>query len=188
MTNKIPETTELEGHLKLPAAFEKIRREACLGCSCEVDFTDPCARCPHKKWIPMFCVEEQGIEFAPKFTVDDLHELGIEQVIQTDKDALVRNTNEAPEEIVDTDTHPLPPKVPPTSVMVRSAMRSATNWIASGFQHTDPETLAVRLETCKGCEFWNPQGFRGTGRCMKCGCSTWAKLRMASEKCPIGKW
>jgi hypothetical protein len=29
---------------------------------------------------------------------------------------------------------------------------------------------------------------RGTGRCSKCGCSTWAKLRMASEKCPIDKW
>jgi hypothetical protein len=77
---------------------------------------------------------------------------------------------------------------PSLTTMIRSAAASAATWASRGFQHTDEETLKTRLETCGKCEFWNAQGFRGTGRCMKCGCSTWAKLRMATEKCPIGRW
>jgi hypothetical protein len=65
---------------------------------------------------------------------------------------------------------------------------SLSNFISSGFPIPDPETYNARLETCKGCEFWDESGFAKTGRCKKCGCSTQAKLRMATEKCPIGKW
>lgn len=72
--------------------------------------------------------------------------------------------------------------------MVKSAAESAKKWVTSGLQLADEEVLRERLKACRECEFWNPQGFRGTGRCMKCGCSTWAKLRMATEKCPVGKW
>jgi len=80
---------------------------------------------------------------------------------------------------------PTPPTIPQ---LVKTALQSAANWVKNGFQHTDEETLTLRIECCRSCEFWNPQGFKGTGRCMKCGCSTWAKLRMATEQCPIGKW
>lgn len=72
--------------------------------------------------------------------------------------------------------------------MIKSATKSAALWASRGFQHTDEETLKTRLETCNKCEFWNKKAFGGTGRCMKCGCSTWAKIRMATEKCPISKW
>ena len=72
--------------------------------------------------------------------------------------------------------------------MAKSMVNSTTRWAKGGLKLTDEPTLKTRLETCHGCEHWNPKGFRGTGRCMKCGCSTWAKLRMATEKCPIGKW
>jgi hypothetical protein len=65
---------------------------------------------------------------------------------------------------------------------------SLSNFISSGFQTADPETFNARLETCRGCEFWDESGFVNTGRCQKCGCSTQAKLRMATEKCPISKW
>ena len=71
---------------------------------------------------------------------------------------------------------------------LNNVSRSATNWAKSGFPIPDPETFNARLETCKGCEFWDESGFVNTGRCQKCGCSTQAKLRMATEKCPIGKW
>lgn len=74
------------------------------------------------------------------------------------------------------------------SKMAKTAMEATSEWTLSGFKKTDELTLKTRLETCKDCEFWNSSGFGGTGRCMKCGCSTWAKLRMATEKCPIGKW
>jgi hypothetical protein len=50
------------------------------------------------------------------------------------------------------------------------------------------EILIERKSICQACEFWSPEGFRGTGKCTKCGCSTWVKLRMATERCPIGKW
>jgi hypothetical protein len=77
---------------------------------------------------------------------------------------------------------------PNTLTMTKSLANSTTKWIVSGFKRTDEETLKNRTEVCQSCEFWNAQAFNNTGRCMKCGCSTWVKLRMATEKCPIGKW
>ena len=65
---------------------------------------------------------------------------------------------------------------------------SLTSWAKSGFTQTPEEDLNKRLEICKACEFWDPEGFKATGKCKKCGCSTWGKLRMATERCPIGKW
>jgi hypothetical protein len=59
---------------------------------------------------------------------------------------------------------------------------------ASNFIPTPPEALATRQDICKACPEWDAQALNKTGRCRKCGCSTWAKLRMATEKCPIGKW
>jgi hypothetical protein len=83
---------------------------------------------------------------------------------------------------------PVQQDLPSIKSMGASFVDSIFNWGKNGFAKTDEKTLKNRIETCQGCEFWNPQGFNGTGRCMKCGCSTWAKLRMATEKCPIGKW
>ena len=77
---------------------------------------------------------------------------------------------------------------PTNSQMMGSAIKAAADWTKSGFPIPDPETFNARLETCRGCEFWDESGFAKTGRCKKCGCSTQAKLRMATEKCPIGKW
>ena len=71
---------------------------------------------------------------------------------------------------------------------VKGLGKAVADWTKSGFPIPDPETFNARLETCKGCEFWDESGFAKTGRCKKCGCSTQAKLRMATEKCPIGKW
>ena len=87
---------------------------------------------------------------------------------------------------------PVQPKIsqaPPsiTSMAINFA-NSAAKWTNKGFLKTDEETLKTRIKICGRCEFWNSKGFGVTGRCMKCGCSTWAKLRMATEKCPIGKW
>jgi len=77
---------------------------------------------------------------------------------------------------------------PPPLTMAKTFVKSAIDWTAKGFAATDEETLWTRTKICGSCEFWNATALRGTGRCMKCGCSTWAKLRMATEKCPIGKW
>jgi hypothetical protein len=61
-------------------------------------------------------------------------------------------------------------------------------WAKAGFQVVGASQLQSRLDICKGCEFWDQSGFAGTGKCKKCGCSTQAKLRMATSKCPIDKW
>ena len=65
---------------------------------------------------------------------------------------------------------------------------SAANFAASGFSTTPSEALAAREATCRTCPEWDAAALIATGRCRKCGCSTWAKLRMATERCPVGKW
>jgi predicted Zn-ribbon and HTH transcriptional regulator len=65
---------------------------------------------------------------------------------------------------------------------------AAHRFARSGFATTPPEALATREATCKACSEWDAQALNSTGRCRKCGCSTWAKLRMATERCPLGKW
>jgi hypothetical protein len=79
-------------------------------------------------------------------------------------------------------------RIPNFAAQVKSATSAAMRFAKSGFPKTDPDTLSVRIETCRSCDLWDAAVMRGTGRCRKCGCSTWAKLRMASEKCPLGKW
>lgn len=66
--------------------------------------------------------------------------------------------------------------------------RTIINWAQSGFATTPPEALAAREATCRACPEWDAAALNNTGRCRKCGCSTWAKLRMATERCPLGKW
>jgi hypothetical protein len=65
---------------------------------------------------------------------------------------------------------------------------SFNNWAMSGFKLATKDTFELRKEICKSCEFWDNSSFNNTGKCNKCGCSTWAKLRLNTERCPIGKW
>lgn len=65
---------------------------------------------------------------------------------------------------------------------------AALRFAKSGFVVAPIDILESRKSICLKCEFWNKEAFNNTGKCNKCGCSTWAKLRMLSEKCPIGKW
>jgi hypothetical protein len=69
-----------------------------------------------------------------------------------------------------------------------SASAAVSRFARSGFAATPPEILAAREATCRACPEWDAAALNATGRCRKCGCSTWAKLRMATERCPLGKW
>ncbi len=71
---------------------------------------------------------------------------------------------------------------------MRSAMQAGHRFARAGFATTPTEALASREATCRACPEWDAAALNSTGRCRKCGCSTWAKLRMASERCPLGKW
>jgi hypothetical protein len=78
---------------------------------------------------------------------------------------------------------------PPTLPQQAASLgKSLLNWTASGFAPTPPDILAARESTCRACTEWDAAALNSTGRCRKCGCSTWAKIRMATERCPIGKW
>jgi hypothetical protein len=79
-------------------------------------------------------------------------------------------------------------ELPSLTTQAKTLINSLTEWAKKGMKVVDPQTLEARLGVCRGCEFWNPNGFKGTGRCMKCGCSTQAKLRMATASCPVNKW
>lgn len=72
--------------------------------------------------------------------------------------------------------------------MIASAGTAALNWVKSGLKTLSDEQIQARLDICKGCDLWDKDALNGTGRCRKCGCSTWAKIRMASEECPEKKW
>jgi hypothetical protein len=80
------------------------------------------------------------------------------------------------------------PPIPGLSEQVKSLAKSGLDWAKHGFVLVSEEQLIDRLEKCRTCLFWDAKAFAGTGRCEKCGCSTQAKLRMATEKCPIDKW
>ena len=69
-----------------------------------------------------------------------------------------------------------------------SFSKSFVNWANNRFLQTPSENLIIREKICRDCEQWSEESFNKTGRCKICKCSTWAKLRMASERCPIGKW
>lgn len=87
------------------------------------------------------------------------------------------------------DAEALPrPTPPPLTSQIASATTSFKRWASKGLKLVAENELERRKSICFGCEFWDPEAFQGTGRCLKCGCSTWAKLRMATEACPIGKW
>lgn len=72
--------------------------------------------------------------------------------------------------------------------MAKSVTKSMANWAGSGFKIAPKEVFDQRLNECKACPHWNSEALANTGRCKICGCSTVAKLRLATEKCPIGKW
>ncbi len=86
--------------------------------------------------------------------------------------------------VSETLSHPLPT----AREMLSNFGHAAHRFIRHGAPTTPPEALSTREATCRACFEWDAAALNGTGRCRKCGCSTWAKLRMATESCPLGKW
>ena len=55
-------------------------------------------------------------------------------------------------------------------------------WAKAGMPIASQQILNFRLETCEACEHFKAL------ICKKCGCVMVAKARMATAKCPEGKW
>jgi hypothetical protein len=79
-------------------------------------------------------------------------------------------------------------KPPTASERAESFAKATARWVKSGMQIADESEIESRNKICFGCEYWDAKALKGTGRCKKCGCSTWAKVRLASESCPVGYW
>jgi hypothetical protein len=77
---------------------------------------------------------------------------------------------------------------PNATQMAKTVVVAAAKWAVSGFSAASEEEITKRKSICAECEHWSAGAFKQTGRCNKCGCSTWAKIRMATESCPEGKW
>ena len=73
-------------------------------------------------------------------------------------------------------------------MMLKNILTDAARWAKSGFAIAKTETIKERLEKCSGCEFWDKKSYGGSGKCLVCGCSTKAKLALATSKCPKQKW
>ena len=71
--------------------------------------------------------------------------------------------------------------------MLQNFTKASLRFAKSGFKIADTETLANRKAICDTCPYWYAKARMGLGKCIKCGCTS-AKLKLASEKCPISKW
>lgn len=77
---------------------------------------------------------------------------------------------------------------PKAKDMIKNFAGSMSRWARAGLPVVTKEQFDERFDKCKNCEHWNGSALLGTGRCKLCGCSTKAKLHLATEKCPIDKW
>jgi hypothetical protein len=77
---------------------------------------------------------------------------------------------------------------PSAAEMAKNLASSMKDWAKKGFKIATNEQVEARLEVCRGCEWFDRDALAGTGRCKRCGCSTQAKLRIATQSCPINLW
>ena len=84
-----------------------------------------------------------------------------------------------------------PPISPPSlGQQAKSFSKSVYDFISAGAPVASSEVVAQRLAICQGCDYHGPDPIFNSveGRCLKCGCLLKAKIRMATESCPIARW
>jgi hypothetical protein len=73
-------------------------------------------------------------------------------------------------------------EMPSSIAMAGNLGKSLLEWSAGGFKTCEGDELNKRLELCASCEYLINK------RCLKCGCFIEVKTRLATSKCPVGKW
>ena len=80
------------------------------------------------------------------------------------------------------------PNYPSFYQQMKNAAKAGAKLVAQaatgGPVFVPPEVKAARVAACQACPKWDSTGAAGTGRCTVCGCSTAAKLALATEQCP----
>ena len=81
------------------------------------------------------------------------------------------------------------PVAAPLLSKAERALRALNRWRKAGYAIAPPDVRRARGAVCDACEFWRPDGNLGLGECTAPGCGcTRAKIWLAPEKCPLGKW
>lgn len=82
-----------------------------------------------------------------------------------------------------------PPEYPPPIARAGNALSALGRVVGAVIRgepvHVEAAVHDARLAACMGCEF-NGEAPAGV-KCTKCGCGG-SKLRLATERCPVGKW
>jgi hypothetical protein len=79
----------------------------------------------------------------------------------------------------------------PVTVLTKAErmMRALNRWQRAGFKIAPLEERERRGGICDLCPHWKPEGNWGLGECTAPGCGcTRAKVWLATERCPLGKW
>ncbi len=77
----------------------------------------------------------------------------------------------------------------PSAVKIGNLRRALRRWQQSGFKLTPSSERKTRSSICAACPHWDDAGNLGLGECRAPGCGcTRAKVWLATERCPLGKW
>jgi hypothetical protein len=139
----------------------------------------------HKFHVPDFAeeIQAEGVWLDDVFIVSrKKSDMIIAKYMQRDREKAANNPPQAVEE------------APPDAEVDNSVLRpiknfagSMKNWVANGMPIATKEVYDFRKSICDSCPFWDKDGNMGMGKCNQCGCTV-AKLHLATEKCPVGKW
>lgn len=72
---------------------------------------------------------------------------------------------------------------PSSTSLAGQAISASVRWLTAGAQVTPEALHHDRSAVCAMCPLWDAR----RQRCMQCGCYA-AKLWLATERCPIGRW
>jgi hypothetical protein len=142
----------------------------------------------YKKTIDWSKVTEATYETDPHIIEDYCKKKGItvEQYIKQTKEAENYRYN------INQGETPVTPDIqkeyPTVTKMAQTFAESIVQWAKKGFKVVTEEEYNQRLDICKACPVWDGSALNGGGRCRECGCATQAKLKIATERCPLDKW
>ena len=79
-----------------------------------------------------------------------------------------------------------PPTLPSLARQATNAAKAGAKFVRSGFRLASEDTQQTRIAACEACEWF----LSDVRRCAheQCGCYVDAKVKVASESCPIGQW
>ncbi len=82
------------------------------------------------------------------------------------------------------NTSAYPPLTEQASNLAGAVGRAAQAVVTGNAVIAPKEEYSRRFRICVACEHFHGMHVR----CRKCGCKLKAKLRLATERCPAGKW